>query len=116
MIIDPYLPDLDILFLMNKLHDRIQILPVVLHTFLSYYYDYSGLLRLFPFVEKQGNSIEHLKEVVFGVLQKHYSKQIQDCKGIPKSVFSSIKHTISMIILFIELYRYLYQSSAIPYL
>jgi len=70
LIVDPDLPDIDVLSLVTKLRDRIPFLPVVVHTFLSDYSDHLDVLQSFPFVEKKGSSIEHLKKVVFDILQK----------------------------------------------
>ena len=70
LIVDPDLPDIDVLSLVTKLRDRIPFLPVVVHTFLLDYSDHLDVLQSFPFVEKKGSSIEHLKKVVFDILQK----------------------------------------------
>ena len=69
LIMDPDLPDVDILSLLKKLNDRVPFLPVVVHTFISDYAKYAELLHEFPFVEKKGNSIEHLKKVVSHIIQ-----------------------------------------------
>jgi len=70
LIVDPDLPDVDVPSLFVKLQNRIPSLPVVVHTFLSDYSEHSDVLRNFPFVEKKGSSIEHLKKVVFDILHK----------------------------------------------
>lgn len=70
LIVDPDLPDTDIASLFTKLHDRIPFLPMVIHTFLSDYIDHSDVFHQIPFVEKQGNSIDHLKKEVFEILHK----------------------------------------------
>lgn len=70
LILDPDLPDTDESSLFEKLEDRIPILPVVIHTFLSDYGNNSAVLRAAAFVEKSGNSIERLKKVVLEVLQR----------------------------------------------
>ena len=77
LIMDPDLPDIDVSSLMKKLNDRIPFLPVVVHTFPSDYAEYSEVLKDFPFVEKKGSSIEHLKQVVSDILQKQYSGHTQ---------------------------------------
>ncbi|QTA92279.1 response regulator [Desulfonema magnum] len=68
LILDPDMPDADESFLLRKLHNRIPYLPVVIHTFLSDYT--SDSLNASALVEKKGNSIEHLKQVVFDILKK----------------------------------------------
>jgi DNA-binding NtrC family response regulator len=68
LIMDPDLPDIDVSFLLTKLQNRVPFLPVVVHTFLSDYSEYSDVLRAFPFVEKKGSSVEHLKKIVHDIL------------------------------------------------
>jgi len=80
LIMDTDLPDIDVSSLLEKLHDRIPFLPLVIHAFLSDYADNSDVLKDFPFVEKEGSSVERLKKVVSALLQKHYSKQTRSKK------------------------------------
>ncbi|MBU0987155.1 MAG: response regulator [Proteobacteria bacterium] len=70
LIVDPDLPDVDVSALFVKLRERIPPLPLVVHSFLSDYTEYSDVLQRMPFVEKQGRSIEQLKKVVFEILHK----------------------------------------------
>ncbi len=70
LILDPDLPDASGLALLDKIEDRIPTLPVVIHTLLSDYSSDSATSNITAFVEKKGNSIKRLKEVVFEVLQK----------------------------------------------
>jgi len=68
VILDPDLPDASEVPLLEKLNDRIPTLPVVVHTFST---DYDTLINSsspVAFVEKEGNSIEGLKKVVFDML------------------------------------------------
>ena len=75
LIVDPDLPDIDVSSLLTKLRNRIPFLPVVVHTFLSDYSEHSDVLRAFPFVEKKGSSVEHLKKIVHDILCESYSRQ-----------------------------------------
>lgn len=75
LIVDPDLPDVDVSSLIIKLNNRIPFLPVVIHTFLSNYADYSEVLQDFPFVEKRGSSVEHLKKIVSDILRQQYSEE-----------------------------------------
>jgi len=64
IILDLDLPDIDGPLLFSKLQDRIPALPIVIHSFRSdgteRFVNYESVV----FVEKGGNSIEKLKEVV----------------------------------------------------
>ena len=70
LILDPDLPDTDETSLFEKLEDRIPILPVVIHSFLPDDTNHAAGLRGAVFVEKSGNSIEHLKKVMLEILQR----------------------------------------------
>ena len=80
VIVDPDLPDVDVPKLFAKLRGRIPSLPVVVHSFLSDYSEYSDVLFGMPFVEKQGRSIEHLKKVVFEILHTPGPRRGQTAK------------------------------------
>ncbi len=81
LILDPNLPDTDESSLLKKLLDRIPTLPVVFHTFHSDYTNQPAFLGKATFVEKEGNSVEHLKRVVFDILRKSYHQQKLNRKG-----------------------------------
>lgn len=68
LILDPDLPDADELFLFKKLYDRIPALPVVVHAH-SEYADIKKRIYPASFVEKNGSSIERLKQVVREILR-----------------------------------------------
>jgi len=70
LILDPDLPGTDKLSLLKKLQNRIPALPVVVHTYLADYTDYTDELNKLAFVEKSGSSVENLKNVVHEILQK----------------------------------------------
>ena len=69
LIVDPDFPDADESSLLSQLREQFPLLPVVVHAFLIEDAGRSEVLRALPFVEKQGGSIEHLKEVVSDILQ-----------------------------------------------
>ena len=71
LILDPDLPGTDRLSLLKKLHNRIPALPVVVHTYLTDYNDYTNELSKLAFVEKSGSSVESLKKMVHEILRKH---------------------------------------------
>lgn len=74
LVVDPDLPDTDVSSFITELHDRFPLLTVVIHTFTSNYQDNLETLRVFPFVEKGGSSIECLKKVVFDILHRFDQK------------------------------------------
>ena len=55
LILDPDLPDLEESAVMQKLRNRIPVLPVILHTYMSDHQDDWILLAEAVFVEKQGD-------------------------------------------------------------
>ena len=70
LILDPDLPGTDKLALLKKLQNRIPALPVVVHTYLADYTDYTNELSKLAFVEKSGSSVESLKKMVHEILRK----------------------------------------------
>jgi len=70
LILDPDLPDADVSALLQKLADRIPALPVVVHAFASEFNGVAAVLTDATFVEKKGNSVERLKQVVFDLLNR----------------------------------------------
>ncbi len=70
LILDLDLPDAGEVELFEQINDRIPQLPVVLHSFKTDHANYPEGLITAVFVEKQGNSIEHLKEVVSKMLNR----------------------------------------------
>ena len=64
LILDPDLPDIDESTLFARLADRIPTLPMVIHTLLSDYTTSKSISGTVAFVEKSGNSMEKLKQVV----------------------------------------------------
>ncbi|OQX26734.1 MAG: hypothetical protein BWK80_08895 [Desulfobacteraceae bacterium IS3] len=74
LILDPDLPDAEESRLLKKIQNRIPCLPVVIHTFLSDYT--SETFRAAALVEKKGNSVELLKQVVSDILKKRTAENI----------------------------------------
>jgi DNA-binding NtrC family response regulator len=70
LILDPDLPDLDESAVLTKLQNRIPVMPVVVHTFVSVFEAHRNLLPMAAFVEKNGSSVEHLKQVVSDILRE----------------------------------------------
>jgi DNA-binding NtrC family response regulator len=80
LILDPDLPDVSELTLVERLEDRIPTLPIVVHAFLSDYTHHPLVLKTTAFVEKRGNSIENLKKVVIEMLRKSYPHKFNAIK------------------------------------
>ena len=75
VVLDPDLPDTDKCEMLTSIWGHLPPLPTVIHTFASIYNECSqcgSLPAEAVFVEKRGNSIERLKQVVFDIL-KHPS-------------------------------------------
>jgi len=70
LILDPDLPDLEESAVLKKLKNRIPNLPVVLHSYCADFEDCKKLLEKITFVEKGGNSVEHLKQVISDILDQ----------------------------------------------
>ncbi|MEE4353988.1 MAG: response regulator [Desulfatiglans sp.] len=70
LIIDPDLPDVGPIDLMTKVHEQVPSLPVVVHSFLSDFNNHLETLQAAAYVEKEGDSIDRLKEVVTELLEK----------------------------------------------
>ncbi len=71
LLIDPDFADIDGMTLLKKLQDRIPTLPVIVHAFADDYDKTVVDLIDAVFVEKKGNSIEHLKPVVKEMLGRY---------------------------------------------
>jgi DNA-binding NtrC family response regulator len=70
LIIDADLPDTDGLDTLKKLKNRMPSLPIIVHGFSSDYRKNHEASGPVVFVEKMGKSVERLKEVAAGMLQK----------------------------------------------
>ena len=68
IILDPDLPGSDERILFKRLHDRIPSIPVVVHSFQNDDDGDNVHRNDTIFVEKRGNSVERLKEVVAEIL------------------------------------------------
>lgn len=68
VILDPDLPDADESHMLHHLLNRVPALPVVMHTYASEYGDVSRDMEGIYFVEKRGNSVERLKQLIDEIL------------------------------------------------
>jgi DNA-binding NtrC family response regulator len=74
LVLDPDLADTDIPEILGKINDRIPKLAVVFHTFPADYSQYAGTIDNAVFVEKQGNSVEKIKQVIHDLMREKHSK------------------------------------------
>lgn len=74
VIVDPDLPDMGEVSLLELIRERRPDLPVVVHTFLAEYINHPIVLSSAAVVEKDGRHVDRLKEVVEEVLTKVYSR------------------------------------------
>lgn len=77
LVLDPDLPDVGDLSILERLQEELPGLPIVLHTFLSEYRSHSGVLSAGAFVEKDGSNIDALKTVILEMLRKAYPKRFR---------------------------------------
>ena len=70
LILDPDLPDAGESFVLERVSDRIPTLPVVVHTYSIDHESPHADHNKVTYVEKNGSSIEHLKKVVYELLNK----------------------------------------------
>ena len=76
ILLDPDMPDTGKSFLLKKLGDRIPPIPVVIHTLDSEDTNYSLYLKQAVSVEKEGKSIERIKQIILEILEKKPQKYL----------------------------------------
>ena len=70
LILDPDLPDFEEFSVIQKLKDRIPPLPIVIHALQADYPEDFNESNLLFFVEKSGDSIEYMKQVIADILHE----------------------------------------------
>ena len=78
LILDLDLPDITDLALLKKLKDLRSTLPVVIHTIPSEYINHVPIMSTAAFVEKNGSSIDRLKNVISDILRKSYPGRFEE--------------------------------------
>jgi DNA-binding NtrC family response regulator len=81
LILDLEVPCFGAADLLEQLNSRKPLLPVVVHTLLTETSTLPGVNRAAAFLEKRGNNIDHLKDVVFAVLKRYYPNRFPDNEG-----------------------------------
>jgi DNA-binding NtrC family response regulator len=74
-IVDPDLPDMDEIPLLEVMRRRSPDLPVVVHTFLADYLHHPIALSSAVVVEKDGRHVDRLKNIVRDLLRKSYPRK-----------------------------------------
>lgn len=77
LILDLDIPYVDELRIFDQLQNEKLIIPVVFHTLLTGYANHPAIQKAAAFVEKDGNNINSLKEMVNEVLRKHYPHRFE---------------------------------------
>ena len=72
VILDPDIPYADELKLFEQLQNCNLPIPLVIHTLLPDYPSHSFIQKAAGFVEKDGNTINNLKDTITQVLRRHY--------------------------------------------
>jgi CheY-like chemotaxis protein len=70
LIVDPDLPGVKELHVIEDVRNRIPSLPIVIHTYLQDFLDSRGPSPTEAFVEKTGHNIDRLKQAVADVVRK----------------------------------------------
>ena len=85
LILDLEIPYIDGIEILEKLQREKNNVPVVVHTLLTHYANYPVVKRAAAFLEKQGNNITGLKQVVFDVLRNCYPARFSPPHGNGKN-------------------------------
>ena len=75
LILDLDIPYVDEVRVLDKLQNGTLAIPLVVHTLLTDYATHPAIKKADGFVEKDGNNVNNLKQIVAGVLQKHYPQR-----------------------------------------
>ncbi|MGA1840841.1 MAG: response regulator [bacterium] len=75
LVLDPDIPYLDGLEILDQLQHENMSIPVFLHAFYKENEDYTGIHKVTAFVEKNGNSVNQLKALIADTLKKHYPRR-----------------------------------------
>ena len=75
LIIDPDLPDMAAMSIMSDLNRQMPHLPVIFHTFPADFAQYVGIMGHAVFIEKQGSSVERLKQVLWDIRDRKVMKE-----------------------------------------
>ena len=84
LILDLDMPYVDGVKILEQLQDKEPSIPIVIHTTSMEYEGHSAVREAAAFMEKTGNNIGHLKELVEKTLRGFYPHRFMHAKGQPK--------------------------------
>jgi len=84
LILDLDMPYVDGVKILEQLKDKEASIPIVIHTTSMEYEGHSAVREAAAFMEKTGNNIGHLKELVEKTLRGFYPHRFMHAKGQPE--------------------------------
>lgn len=72
IVLDPYIPYISGVALLERLQNMTPAIPVILYTYMTEYKDHPVIQKVQGFVEKNGDTDE-LKRTIAAVLRSHYA-------------------------------------------
>jgi DNA-binding NtrC family response regulator len=75
------MPYVDGVKILEQLKDWLPSIPIVIHTTSLEYEGHSAVREAADFVEKTGDNIDHLKELVEETLRRYYPHRFMHAKG-----------------------------------
>ena len=81
LILDMDMPYVDGVKILEQLKDKEPSMPIVIHTTSMEYEDHSAVRQAAAFMEKTGDNIDHLKELVEETLRGFYPHRFMHAKG-----------------------------------
>ena len=90
LILDLDMPYVDGVKILEQLKDKEPYMPIVIHTTSLEYEGHTAVREAAAFVEKTGNNIDHLKQLVEEILRRYYPHRFMHAKGQPEDKKSEI--------------------------
>ena len=81
LILDLDMPYVDGVKILEQLKDWVPSMPIVIHTTSLEYEGHSTVREAVAFIEKTGDNIDHLKELVEETLRRYYPHRFMHAKG-----------------------------------
>ena len=84
LILDLDMPYVDGVKILEQLQDKEPSMPIVIHTTSLEYEGHSAVRKAAAFMEKTGNNIDHLKQLVEDTLRRYYPHRFMHARGQPE--------------------------------